>query len=245
MAKREGGTDRPLVLDDVIVSLDRQHRASLVDVLQAEFGGRQVIILTHDREWYIELKALPSGAAWTMQTLLPYEKPELGIRWSHKTTTFEDARTLLSTRPDAAGNDARKIMDTELSIIAEKLQVRLPYLRGERNDMRMAHSFLERINGDGKKCFQCDGQTSPVAYIAALDWLDVAARALATWGNKASHTFDVICPEATKLLDACEAALAVFHCAKCGKPVWYAQAGGPQLLQCGCGSLRWRYGKTP
>lgn len=91
MAKRESGTDRPLVLDDVIVSLDRQHRASLVDVLMAEFGGRQVIILTHDREWYIELKALLSGAAWTMQTLLPYEKPDLGIRWSHKTTTFEEA----------------------------------------------------------------------------------------------------------------------------------------------------------
>jgi energy-coupling factor transporter ATP-binding protein EcfA2 len=245
MAKRDTSVDRPLILDDVIVSLDRQHRASLVDVLQKEFAGRQVILFTHDREWYIELKALLTGATWTAQTLLPYESPEVGIRWTHKSTTFADARTLLNSRPDAAGNDARKIMDIELSIVAEKLQVRLPYLRGERNDMRMAHSFLERIISDGKKCFLCEGQTAPVQYSAALDSLDVAARALAAWGNKASHSFDVIRPEATKLLDACETALAVFQCAKCRKPVWFAQAGGPQWLQCECSSLRWRYGKAP
>jgi energy-coupling factor transporter ATP-binding protein EcfA2 len=245
MAKRENSADRPLVLDDVIVSLDRQHRASLVDVLQAEFGSRQVIILTHDREWYTELKALLGGPTWTVQTLLPYQTPEMGIRWAHKTTTFDDARTLLLARPDSAGNDARKIMDTELAIIAEKLQLRLPYLRGDKNDMRMAHSFLERICSDGKKCFQCDGQTEPISYSAALDSLDTAARALGAWGNKASHSFDIIRPEATKLLDACEQALGVFQCAKCLKPVWFAQAGGPQWLQCECGTLRWRYGKAP
>ena len=63
----------------------------------------------------------------------------VGIRWSNKTATFSDARARLKDRPDYAANDARKIMDVELALIAEKLQFWRPYLRGETTDMRMAH----------------------------------------------------------------------------------------------------------
>ena len=84
---------------------------------------------------------------------MPYETPDIGIRWSHRTTTFGVARDLIEGRPDSAVNDARKIMDIELSMIAERLQTKLPFLRSEKNDRRMAHDFLVRLVADGKKCF--------------------------------------------------------------------------------------------
>src|SRR5207249_4685483 len=115
---------------------------------------RQVVILTHDREWYTELRQQLDAKSWTFKALLPYETPSVGIRWSHKTTTFDDARAQLAARPDSAGNDARKIMDVECALIAERLQIRLPYLRADKNDKRMAHDFLERFVVDGKKRFQ-------------------------------------------------------------------------------------------
>ena len=127
MAKRVADTERPLFLDDVVVSLDRTHRGMILELLEKEFSDRQVIILTHDREWYTELRhQLEHDSKWLFKTLLPYETPETGIRWSHKTTTFSDARALLNARPDAAANDARRIMDVELPMIAEQLQIRLP-----------------------------------------------------------------------------------------------------------------------
>jgi RecF/RecN/SMC N terminal domain len=154
LAKREADNDRPLILDDVVVSLDRNHRGMIVDLLKSQFAHRQVIIFTHDRDWYAELRHQLDAKQWGFKALLPYETPELGIRWSERTTSLDDARANLKHRPDSAGNDARKVMDIELALIAEKLQVRLPYLRGERNDHRMWSEFLERLIADGKKCLQ-------------------------------------------------------------------------------------------
>ena len=50
MAKREAATDQPLFLDDVVVSLDRNHRGMVAEIPTRELSGRQVIMLTHDRE---------------------------------------------------------------------------------------------------------------------------------------------------------------------------------------------------
>lgn len=243
MAKREADKDRPLFLDDVVVSLDRNHRGMIVELLEKEFSGRQVVILTHDREWYTELRQQLDSKNWVFKALLPYETPDLGIRWSHKTTTFDDARAQLKERPDSAGNDARKIMDVELALIAERLQIRLPYLRADKNDKRMAHEFLERFAADGKKCFQKKAGNDYAADTDAIDAFEQADTLLISWANRASHTFDLVRPEATQLIDACEKALDFFKCSSCGKWVWFANVDGSECVQCHCGQIRWRYGK--
>jgi len=243
MAKRELDNDRPLILDDVVVSFDRNHRGMIVEVLEKCFNKRQVLLLTHDREWYTELRQQLEGKTWGFKTLLPYETPDIGIRWSHKTTTFDDARSHLKERPDSAGNDARKIMDIELALIAERLLIRLPFMRAFRNDKRMAHDFLERLVADGQKCFQKKVGTDYVTHSDALDALDTADRLLVSWANRAAHTFDVVRPEARKLIDSCEKALEVFKCTSCGKAIWFADAKGSEWVQCQCGEIRWRYGK--
>jgi Uncharacterized protein conserved in bacteria len=243
MAKRGSKKDGPVFLDDVVISLDRNHRGMIVELLKKEFGGRQVVILTHDRDWYSELRHQLGSSDWQFKALLPYESPSTGIRWSHFTTAFGDARAHLQTRPDSAGNDARKIMDVELALVAEQLQVRMRFLRAEKNDKRMAHDFLERLVSDGKRCFEKrDGHGYGVC-ADEIRSLEEADTLLVSWGNRASHTFDVERPEASKLIDACEKALECFACALCGKRVWFADAGGPESVQCQCGQIRWRYGK--
>lgn len=243
MAKREAAKDRPVILDDVVVSLDRNHRGMIVELLTKEFGRRQVIILTHDRDWYTELRQQLDGNMWTFKALLPYETPQIGIRWSHKTTTFDDARTQLKERPDSAGNDARKIMDVELAIMAEKLQIRLPYLRFDKNDRRMAHDFLERFVADGGKCFQKAIADDFVIHENGIEALKEADRLLLSWANRGSHSFDVERNEAAKLIEVCEKALESLKCASCGKWIWFTKAEGAAWVQCQCGGIRWRYVK--
>lgn len=243
MAKRESDKDRPLILDDVVVSFDRNHRGMIVEVLEKFFNKRQVLLLTHDREWYTELRQQLAGKTWDFKTLLPWENPDIGIRWSHKTTTFDDARAHLKERPDSAGNDARKIMDIELALIAERLLIRLPFMRADRNDKRMAHEFLERLVADGQKCFQKRVGTDYITHTDALDALKKADRLLISWANRGSHTFDVVKSEANKLIDSCEKALEFFKCISCGKPIWLAVAERSEWVQCQCGEIRWRYGK--
>jgi len=243
MARREAVHDRPVVLDDVVVSLDRNHRGMIVQLLGEEFAGRQILLMTHDRDWYTELRQQLDEASWTFKTLLPYESPQIGIRWSHKTTTFDDARAQLKERPDSAGNDARKIMDVELALIAERLQTKLPYLRFEKNDRRTAYDFLMRLVADAKKCFQIRTGTDFVAYEKAVETLSLADKLLISWANRASHSFDLTSSEASKLIEACEKAIECFKCSTCRKYVWFTEASGAEWVQCHCGAIRWRYGK--
>jgi hypothetical protein len=130
-------------------------------------------------------------------------------------------------------------MDVELAIIAEKLQLRLPYLLGDRNDHRTCNEFLERIISDGKKCSQRRNGKDYDQHADALEKLEKAHKLLLTWGNKGSHTQDVTPNEATKLIEACEKALDAFKCGSCGKLV--TKVPGPEWVQCQCGELRWRY----
>jgi hypothetical protein len=244
MSQRDEDRDQPLFLDDVVVSMDRNHRGMVIELLQREFGNRQVVVMTHDREWYAELRHQLDGGTWAFGVLKPYDSPALGIRWSRSTTTFDDARAQLAERPDSAGNDARKIMDSELATIAERLQVRLPYLRGDKNDRRVAHDFLSQMIADGKRCFQRAVGPTLESATGELVLLNEVDRLLLSWGNRASHSHDLVRPEAVKLIAACEKALEAFKCSSCGKPVWFSDAVGPEWMQCGCGQLRWRYGKA-
>jgi len=241
MAKRDT-TDAPVILDDVVVSLDRDHRGMVVDLIEQEFANRQVLIFTHDREWYIELRSRLEGKDWRCSTLRPYSSPADGISWSTKSWGFDDARAFLEKAPDAAGNTARKIMDVELGIRAEKLKVKMPYLHSFRNDHRMAHNFLETLIAASQQAFEKRKDTGYEPFTLAVGVLTAADKLLTAWGNRASHTFDVVPSEAKKLVDACEEALAVFDCTSCGKPV-YRLDDGNGTLQCGCSELRWRYKK--
>jgi energy-coupling factor transporter ATP-binding protein EcfA2 len=244
MAKRAEQSDRPLFLDDVVVSFDRDHRGMIVQILQDEFANRQVVVFTHDRDWYAELRQQLDAKQWSFASLLPYQTPLEGIRWAHKGATFGDARAQINNRPDSAANDARKTMDVELAISAEKLRLRLPYFRSERNDKRTAHEFLERLQADGKTCLQRRNGDEYAVYSEGLARFQTADRLLISWANRGSHTFDMAKAEATKLVDACESALNVFTCGNCEKPLWFANAENAELVQCQCGDIRWRYGKA-
>ncbi len=135
-------------------------------------------------------------------------------------------------------------MDVELALIAERLKIQLPYLRADKNDKRMAHDFLERFVAQGKKCFQKRTDKDYVAYSDAIEAFDKADRLLVSWANRASHSFDVVRPEAVKLIETCEKALDFFECSSCGKRVWFADAEGSESVQCQCGQIRWRYGRA-
>lgn len=243
MANRKPDNDHPLILDDVVVSFDRNHRGMIAEVLKNSFNNRQVILFTHDRVWYCELRQCLDEKKWSFRVLLPYETPSIGIRWSSNTNVFDDARAQIKERPDSAGNDARKIMDNELSLFAERLQIRLPYMRAEKNDRRMAHDFLERFVADGRKCFQIKAGTEYIAHLDAIKAFERVDQLLIAWANRASHSFDVVRSEATKLIDDCERALSFFKCSSCGKRISFADAESSEWVQCQCGQIRWRYGK--
>jgi energy-coupling factor transporter ATP-binding protein EcfA2 len=232
---------RPIVLDDVVSSMDREHRGPLSQVLIDEFSDRQVLLFTHDREWFAELRAVLPASNWRFLALRPWQTPEQGLQWAQSLETFDDARVLLGVSPEAAGNRARSIMDTQLAVIAERLKVEMPYARGDRNDHRTCVEFLNAIISQGSQRFKIRAESVYVPFSDAIaEWRNVCA-ALITRANRASHTGSLTEFEARELIDACESTLARFRCISCNDPVWISDQAGRERLQCPCGQLRWTY----
>jgi energy-coupling factor transporter ATP-binding protein EcfA2 len=242
LVKLDDENDRPIVLDDVVSSLDREHRGMLAKVFLEDFSDRQVIVLTHDREWYSELRARLPAKHWGFLTLKPWTDPMIGIQWAHSKETFDDARALLEINPTAAGNRARAIMDTQMAIAAEKLFVPVLYARGDRNDHRTCIEFLERIISIATKALRKKQGTNWPVFPDPIANLEEARNLLLSWGNRASHTGILTNTEAEELIQVCEEVLFHFRCEECNDPIWIANQISRKRLQCSCGIFQWRYG---
>jgi recombinational DNA repair ATPase RecF len=240
LVSQEADKSRPIVLDDVVSSLDREHRGMLTKVLLEDFADRQVILLTHDREWFTELRSRLPSKQWDFVALRPWLEPRIGIQWSQSKGTFGDARSLVADNPEAAGNRVRAIMDTELAIIAERLQVRVPFARGDQNDRRTCMEFIERIISEAKDRLRKSDGGMLVDFTAPIEDWQEARSLLVSWANRASHRGSLSSSEAEYLIHTCEKALSHFRCTDCGEPIWFAEQTNKNRLQCSCGKLIWK-----
>jgi hypothetical protein len=243
--------ERPIVLDDIISSLDREHRGRVIDLLKAEFADRQVLLFTHDHEWFVQLRALLPAKSWSFFKLLPWDSPEVGLRWAGSVTKLEEAREHLDTSPEIAASRARASMDEQIQIAAEQLRLEVPFLRGERNDHRTGFELLTVLVGRAKKSLvirpgaKAIGDEIPTVAPKTTEeriasWADAAGRLLAI-GNVAAHGGSVARADAESLIESCERALEALRCEQCDEPMWFANEAGKRC-QCGCGALVWKLG---
>jgi hypothetical protein len=125
-----------LLLDDVINSFDVEHRGRLAELLAEQFSDWQLIVLTHDQQFFEHLsRRTPS-----------WRKLEF-TSWSYasgpRTTRYESAGILRGARErldngdvQAAAGKARRALEELLQEVCEALAAPLPFRRGQANDKR-------------------------------------------------------------------------------------------------------------
>ena len=125
-----------LLLDDVINSFDVEHRGRLAELLADGFSDWQIIVLTHDQQFFEHLsRRAPS-----------WRKLEL-TSWSYasgpRTTRYETSGILAAARERLESGDvhgaaakARRALEELLQEVCEALWAPLPFRRGQANDKR-------------------------------------------------------------------------------------------------------------
>lgn len=245
LAKISECQDQPMILDDIVTSLDREHRALVAELLRNNFSERQILLFTHDREWFNELKYVLPHSNWKFLTLKPWTRPEIGLQWFPEIISdLWEAKNLMEVDLPAAGNRARGIMDTNLSLIADKLRIQVQYEKGDKNDHRGAVEFLERITleADKEQKFKRKTGDSYVEYPEAISDWKTTKSLLITLANRASHGGEITNSEVIRLIELCEKSLSYFKCDECNNYVWVLEQKQQKRLQCSCGKLQWRYG---
>ncbi len=238
MANQASAADRPIVLDDVVISFDREHRNRVAPLLEQHFAGRQVIVLTHDREWYFELQHMLDAKRWSFLKLLSFDSPAVGLKFADQPIDWEKAKERVRSDPEDAVANVRRMMDVSLGRIAEKIGLAVPHLRGSANDRRSTGEFILALHRTAKDCFRLKTNGSYGTHEAAVATIAQAKPQLEVWSNRSTHTFSGSDTEARDLIATCEAVLSLFQCDECGSRVGLME-GNPGA-QCGCGKLRWK-----
>lgn len=214
-----------LVLDDPVSTFDADHRARLADVLDQEFGDRQLLVLTHDPLFYRRL----ARAGWNSLEFTSWSFDGGPTAKERDPDLLTQARAaLVSADMQGAGSKGRRALEELLKEINEKLKVPVPFKRGIDNDLRVAEELLDALRGHLK---------DKAKHIAAD--LDAVLRALAieipVALNVETHAsvYPVSPKEMETALDHVAALDAYFRCQDCNTPVW--RHGTVASFRCKCG----------
>ncbi|MGA8764577.1 MAG: hypothetical protein WB562_17040 [Candidatus Sulfotelmatobacter sp.] len=133
-----------LVLDDVLHSIDGEHRLRTAKLIVREFGDHQIVITTHDRIWFESLKQLTRDRSFVHQKVTSWSVdagPSISdYAAEHEWLVSETGKTA----PAAARiNSAGRILEETLQNLCSNLSIPVPYmLRGDYTIDPLWSSFL-------------------------------------------------------------------------------------------------------
>ena len=138
-----------IVLDDVINSLDSHHRLTLIDILADEFSDYQIIIFTHDRLWFDQIRSrFPD---WIKKKIIDWTYdtgPQIGIALSTKEELEETLKD--DAKAETAGRDFGEHVEGRLNELAENLEAKLKH-RYKNQDPPALRELFDSINARLKK----------------------------------------------------------------------------------------------
>ena len=134
-----------LVIDDVVSSFDREHRGRLAELLVNEFAETQLLILTHDEQFFNRISVLAPSWITEQFTSWSYEDGPRTRRFNGDKILIEAAEELSAGNRVGAAQKGRRALEEFLQEACESLEALLPFRRGQRNDKRMADEVMKGL----------------------------------------------------------------------------------------------------
>lgn len=142
-----------IVLDDVISSFDTNHRKRFADLLFERFSEYQIILLTHEAEWFSYVRQPAKRAGWTIG-----EIKWTDIKGTHLDDKPGDLKELIeyglsNSAVETLGNPIRRYLEAILKDICLNLDVKVSFRLNDVNEKRMSDELLSslksKINKNG------------------------------------------------------------------------------------------------
>ena len=217
-----------LILDDVINSFDVEHRGRLAELLADGFSDWQLIVLTHDQQFFEHLsRRAPS-----------WRKIEF-TSWSHasgpRTTKYETSGMLAAARERLQSGDVhgaatkgRRALEELLQEVCEALCAPLPFRRGQANDRREIGELFIGLRRTLKEHAKAQLQSieSTLKHLEADVGATLNVAAHASRGRSGAS-------EVKAALERIETLDALWSCPECRTRVWHK--GTPDAARCRCG----------
>jgi energy-coupling factor transporter ATP-binding protein EcfA2 len=245
-----GGPVPFLILDDVLMSVDREHRRAVANLLKTEFADCQFLITTHDRVWWRQLRTLGlvsgKGAvefkSWTLM-----DGPAIVIDAGKM--LGEAAEALANKKVPSAAHALRRAVEAYLPDVCDALGARVRF----RADAAWeAGDFLSSAIGRYGEIFGLARAAANSWNDKSTDWAALEERRKSaitgfnseTWAVNANVHFndwaDFTPADFAPVLNAYEALFALFFCDQCGASLRVIEEdGNPLSFRCDCAKTNW------
>lgn len=235
-----------VVLDDVVMSVDIEHRKNFCKVLTDYFPNKQFIITTHDQIWARHLMdngIVPNKNYIHFSTWSVDAGPTVSI--GHN--IWELSRKKADSNLNEASAFLRREMECFFENICDKLSAKLRYNSAHRwgfgEYMNAAHSSLKDIYSTAKKHAEKfsnaelkqkinDTESALTRYRKVLDTNNWVTNTLVHYNPK----YSVAKSEFLSALKAMEDFCGCFQCSDCNRSLSLIFDGlNPSMLRCRCG----------
>ena len=240
-----------IVLDDVVMSVDADHRRDICRLLTDPFPDKQFILTTHDRTWAMQLR---SAAFVEGRNLIEF------VRWSVDTgplvgqldgiwERIEEALERGDVH-DAAGR-LRRGSEQYFEAVCDALRAPVPYRSDGRWDLGTwlpaAMSKYGRLLREARNTAQAWSNVEGLARFEELDSVksQVFRRSqveqwslnphihYTSWANLSAGEF-------RPLIEAYQDLFAVFTCSSCQQLLQLVEPAGQEVsVKCRCGGVNW------
>lgn len=222
-----------LILDDVISSFDSTHRKRFADLLNEKFSDYQIILLTHEKNWFDYVANVVKGKDWKIATVKWDEGKGVYIDEPVENVERRIEAKIRASNIEGLGNDIRQYLEHVLKDIAFNLGVKVSFLFNDTNEDRMSYELLSDLKSKINRHGTDELKKKPVI-----------GRLLTSVfiGNKASHdsSFDSKIGDLRAFWEDVRGLESLFYCdsASCkDKRVslkHYDNVG--KRIRCGCGN---------
>lgn len=246
-----GGLLDLIILDDVVMSVDAEHRRKLCNLLVKEFPHRQFLITTHDKTWSSQLKtegvvrtkSMIEFYNWTID-LGPQVNSEADL-WAKISHDLEMNNVSSASAALRHGSEEffSMVCDAIQALVKFKLNSRwelgdllIPAMKQYKDLLRKARkaaaSWEQQDQVD--KLNEIDSVTSEVfARINAEQWAVNANVHYNNWANFSK-------PDFIPVVEAFQDLFGVYRCNNCESILSVALSGiDPVNLRCLCGNVNW------
>lgn len=246
-----GGLIDLIILDDVVMSVDADHRRELCRLLAASFPNRQFLITTHDKNWANQLKS--EGVVTSKGSVEFYNwNIETGPHVNNETDLWERLKTDLENNDiSSAAARLRRGSESYFAAVCDALQAPVKFKLNSRWELGdflpAAIGQYRKLVKKGKSACQSWGDTEGVNNLNELDsmigqvysrtnaeqWAVNANVHYNNWVNFTPHDFEPV-------LNTFQDLYYLFLCGQCSGMLFVSTNGMEQVsLRCNCGKVNW------
>lgn len=225
------------VLDDVISSFDRSHRYRFAQLLTTKFSDFQVIILTHEKEFFELVSSEVKSKGWILNNFKWTKDNGTGIERGIADIKDRIKKKIEDKNTDGLGNDIRVYAERVMKRVALEMEAKVAYRNNDLNEKRMAPELLDAVQS---KLTKASKELKEKADIPKIKGMPMFI------GNTTSHdnSFQESIEDLEAIWEDVKGLIHNFYCSDCDKFLslkFYDNV--ENKIRCGCGNLKFDWKK--